>query len=273
MKPNHPSTVEVSAAQSEEQASLDTDLAPKPDSIEAVMDKEEKDPMEQSGIYQIKHVKSSRRYIGSSQIPVYKRVARHKKLLANGVHHSVKLQRAWDKYGAEQFEVFVLETVLDPTQLLPIEQYWIDFYKAATKGYNMSPTAGSLKGLSHSDETKQKMSKAHLGKERTAEHRANLSKANLGKKMSLESRQKMSEAKLGKPRAPHSSETRELMSNIRKGIKFAPSTLEKMAQAKMGKKQSQETIDKRRQSLLKTLKAPGYVHPKKRVTDTTDLSG
>ena len=53
-------------------------------------------------IYQIRNKINDKCYIGSA-VKILDRWWLHKKMLRNGNHHSVKLQRAWDKYGENNF--------------------------------------------------------------------------------------------------------------------------------------------------------------------------
>lgn len=216
--------------------------------------------MSNSGIYKIQHIKTGKLYIGSA-IDIEHRWGGHIRQLRRGVHHSVKLQNAWNKYGSEMFAFSVLEFVDDPSKLLEREQYWIDFAKAAKSGYNMTPTAGSLLGHKFTEGTKEKMSKSATGHIKSPEHRKSLSLVNTGKKMSDESRQKMREAKLGKKRAPHSEATRAKMSAKAIGRTFSDETLSKMAAAKLGKKQSQEHLNRRLDAIRSTVQSPEYVSP------------
>lgn len=55
------------------------------------------------GIYKIENQVNSKVYIGSSN-NLNKRLGRHKRELNSGKHHSVHLQRSWDKYGGNSFE-------------------------------------------------------------------------------------------------------------------------------------------------------------------------
>ena len=47
-----------------------------------------------------------------------------------------------------------------PTDCVTREQFWINFYDSANpkKGYNISPTTGSMLGMKHSDVTKELIS-------------------------------------------------------------------------------------------------------------------
>ena len=53
-------------------------------------------------IYKIKNIITNQIYIGSS-VNIRSRIKRHFKELKDGKHHSLKLQRSYDKYGKENF--------------------------------------------------------------------------------------------------------------------------------------------------------------------------
>lgn len=102
------------------------------------------------GIYQIRNLINGKSYIGSSMRIKY-RWKQHEFRLKKGNHHSYKLQRAWDKYGEDNFEFKIIEVVDDVDLLIEKEQYWMDKYNVITNGYNVSPVAGicSNKGSDH----------------------------------------------------------------------------------------------------------------------------
>ena len=77
-----------------------------------------------------------------SSIDVEKRWKHHLWRLGRKDHHSVVLQRAWDKYGEGSFKFSVLHEC-DIEDILTIEQAEID----RKSEYNISPVAGS--GLGH----------------------------------------------------------------------------------------------------------------------------
>lgn len=114
------------------------------------------------------------------------------------------------KYGWDNFEHDVLYDNLTLKEANEIEAKLIAEYDStnSTKGYNLR-TGGENSRLS--EETRKKMSEAHLGEHRSKEtrkkmseakkgmqfsedHRQNLSKSHKGKILSKETRQKMSES-------------------------------------------------------------------------------
>jgi len=117
------------------------------------------------GIYKILNIVNQKVYIGSSS-DIHYRCTCHRSELRENKHDNGHLQGAWNKYGEKSF-IFVrvsgVDTILD---LIPIEQYYIDLYKAANPefGYNLSPTAGSSLGLRWSEPLRQRHSKKMKGR-------------------------------------------------------------------------------------------------------------
>lgn len=108
-----------------------------------------------SGVYLIKHKDSDRCYVGSSKNVAYRKRS-HFSALNRKEHHSVKLQRAWDKYGPDAFDFSVL-LYCDEKNLLMYEQIFIDALSAQRSGYNICKKAGSRLGIPHDVESVSKM--------------------------------------------------------------------------------------------------------------------
>lgn len=90
------------------------------------------------GIYQIYCIISKEKYIGSS-IDIKERWRRHKKDLRGNRSHSIILQRAWNKYGEDNFEFSLIEEC-DVSNLLQKEQFYLDNIKPV---YNICTSAFS----------------------------------------------------------------------------------------------------------------------------------
>jgi group I intron endonuclease len=152
--------------------------------------------MKDSGLYQIVHIASGKLYVGSSE-RLEHRLRRHREDLRYGTHHSIKLQRAWDKYGPAAF-VFVVMFHCEKKHLLFYEQRAIDTYDAVNNGYNVCPIAGNCAGVKHTPETCLKRS-ATMRKRPppSSETRAKLSAASSKQRHSRESIEKMAVSKRG----------------------------------------------------------------------------
>lgn len=95
-----------------------------------------------SGIYIIRCKPTGKVYVGSS-LDIYRRWYLHKSALRHGRHHSLKLQRAWNKYGEDAFEFEIAEEVIDG--LLPVyEQVYINSHNSKANGYNILGVAGNV---------------------------------------------------------------------------------------------------------------------------------
>ena len=217
-----------------------------------------------SGTYLIKNALNNKVYIGSA-VNILKRWRGHKRDLKKGSHHSSLLQKAWDKYGEQNFKFEILEEVSNPEHLLAYEQVYLDYYKSYEddKGYNICKTAGSWYGRKHSEETKRKIGEASKGRnigrryreeitrkltEVSEETKRKISEANTGKKLSEETKRKISEANTGKKL---SEETRKKISEVNTGKKLSEKTKQKLREKlsgvnspNYGKKLSEETRKK-----------------------------
>ncbi len=122
-----------------------------------------------SGIYFIINRNTERVYVGSAA-NLRKRRNSHFSKLAKGLHHSVKLQRSYNKHGVDAFAFMVMEYV-GVEQLVEREQYWLNKTKAYAKGYNIQPIAGNSLGVKRSEAFKEKCRQRMLGTTQTIEQR------------------------------------------------------------------------------------------------------
>jgi group I intron endonuclease len=155
-----------------------------------------------SGIYEIVNLSDGRRYIGSA-VNIRARWKGHRSILYQGKHHNPFFQRAWDKYGPEAFKFSVIG-LCAPGNLLFFEQACLDTWKPE---YNISPTAGSTRGVFPTKATRKKLARARagrmpaLGMRHTLESRAAISAAATGKKHSAEWCANISRSLRGKPKS------------------------------------------------------------------------
>lgn len=139
-----------------------------------------------SGIYKIES-NDGKIYVGSA-VNIQSRWKQHINHLNANKHHSVYLQRAWNKYGAEYFTFSILQVVEDKAHLLQYEQLWLnEIFESYNRAdiYNISATAGSRLGTKQSLEAKAKMSESRTGLVPSSTARSNMSKAQLGNKNAL----------------------------------------------------------------------------------------
>ena len=131
------------------------------------------------GIYKITFKYDGRMYIGSS-INIHNRWYNHKKLNSGQV-----ICRALKKYGIENFDWDIIETVSDLSKLTEREQYYLDYFKPFVdlhQGFNVRKIADSNLGVKASNETRQKQSIAKKGKKFSATHIENMKKNWRGKR-------------------------------------------------------------------------------------------
>lgn len=87
-----------------------------------------------TGIYKIENIINKKVYIGQSKnIPI--RFSNHKYELNNNKHPNSHLQRAWNKYGKENFTFEVL-CECKPNEMNEKEIYFIGLYCSFQHGYN-----------------------------------------------------------------------------------------------------------------------------------------
>lgn len=211
--------------------------------------------MNRPGIYQIVHVESGRRYIGSSA-KVGARFSGHRSTLRRGCHGNSRLQNAWNKYGESAFAFEVIEWVDDVLALLEREQ--VHLVSARPLVFNAGievrrPTFGVVKGPMP-EVQRANIAAALKGKKKppfTAAHLANLSRARSGKphpytpeqrakiiasniartgeRHTVEARLKISAALTGRPGPVMSAEGRARLSEFAKRRTYSPETRAKMS--------------------------------------------
>ena len=196
------------------------------------------------------------------------------------LHNNKYLQRAYNKYGADNFKFEVIEECSED-KLTEREQYWIDYYKGINSidNYNFRD-AGNKGKLSNI--TKQKLSELNLGKKLTDETKKKISLSNKGRYVSEETRRKISESTKGNENRKHkgstngmygrhhTEETKRKISEHRKGLtagvnnpnygkKCSEKTKEAIRKANKGRIQSEEEKQKRIVSMKKWYSSGEYL--------------
>lgn len=111
----------------------------------------------------IKNIINNKKYVGQTR-SIKDRWNEHIKNLTYNRHGNTYLQRAWNKYGKDNFQFLIIEEVKDENKLTEREQYWIDFYKTRNLkkfGYNLRDAQDARY---QGEETKQKIKDSMMGR-------------------------------------------------------------------------------------------------------------
>lgn len=148
----------------------------------------------ESGIYKIINKIDGKYYVGCSR-NIQSRWIRHKYVLRKNKHENKYLQRAWNKYGEENFEHVIVE-ITEP-HLLPVtEQKYLDLCKLDKSNvYNLTFSTAFVP-IKHNRpsltvEHRKKLSIAHKSRD---------PKNYIGRKLSDETKRKISIAHLLLPK-------------------------------------------------------------------------
>lgn len=159
------------------------------------------------GIYYIKNLINEKYYIGQAQ-DIFKRWRDEKRDLNKEQDAWNKhLQRAWKKYGENNFEFSVIE-ICSIDMLDEREIYWISYFDSYNNGYNQTLGGDGCRGhkcseetrskirasaicRKPSDSTRKKLSEIHTGVIFTEERKAKIGEANKKRVYSNEQKKKM----------------------------------------------------------------------------------
>ena len=144
-----------------------------------------------------------------------------------------RLKTVFEKYGAEKCKFFTIMEISQETHGGDWKDYLNMYEKKYIKerntltpnGYNLMTGGGNSL---HSDETKQKMSEAHMGIPLSDETKKKMSDVKIGIPLSDEHKQKIRDAQMGKT---HSDETKQKISDAQMGKTHNDETKQKMRDA------------------------------------------
>lgn len=107
------------------------------------------------GVYAIRNTATDKVYIGSAA-DIGRRMRGHRHNLLHGKHHSLGLQKSFDKHGRDNFTVEIVAEC-DPESRLEVEQRFLDSMRPFGRdGYNYLRTAGSPLGTPSSQQKKDR---------------------------------------------------------------------------------------------------------------------
>jgi group I intron endonuclease len=172
------------------------------------------------GIYAIFNLVNNHQYIGSS-VNVGSRLKDHQRHLREGTHFNPHLQAAWNKYGEENFWLYLVLATKDKNELFQDEQLFLDIFGKELL-YNVNFKAGKPPELTiqQRQEMAKKMNQTLAAKRQAAiergepdswlskETRERLGASQRGIKRSEEFKQNISDKKRGRKRPPFSAEWR-----------------------------------------------------------------
>lgn len=189
-----------------------------------------------SGIYSITNEINGKVYYGSTN-NFKSRFKNHLNELRANRHKNLHLQRAWNKYGKNNFKIEIKEEI--PTKQLEfIEQNYLNWCKIFPFwSYNISYNSlEPNRGVTRSMETRKKMGDAkrgknhpYFGKSLPHETRRKIGKALVGRTFSKETLKKKSNAMIGKK-------------NHRYGKHLSHEEKQNLKQKLTGRKRSKEFI-------------------------------
>lgn len=146
--------------------------------------------MDKSGIYTITNLLDNKIYVGYAT-NFRKRKGDHISNLRKNKHKNIHLQRAFNRDGENNFKVELLEEY--SIDVLPsLENYWCNLLDSHNPnfGYNILPTS-EFGLITHSKETREKLSKSKLGYKCSEEHCKNIGLAKKGIPLSEEHKEKL----------------------------------------------------------------------------------
>lgn len=202
-------------------------------------------------VYKIESKVSGRFYIGSS-IDINNRWRIHEMELEENRHHSIYLQRHYNKHGKDDLMFSIIEIVTYPELVLEREQYYLDKLKPQ---FNMCKQAKSTLGFKYTEEQKEKISKAMKGRRLSDEHKLKISlsrrRSDVGgeikpnKYLQELEEEKLREvkAKTSKPKKPWSEETKRKFREKRMNHPVSEETRRKISVARMNKGRIQEHLE------------------------------
>lgn len=190
-----------------------------------------------SGVYLIVNEVNKKVYIGSSKNINYRRSVHYRNLLNNS-HHNIHLQRAFNKYGEDNFSFHVIKDDIIESDLLLYENKFINQYKSDNRkfGYNIICADDNHRTILP-NEVKSKIVNSlerfidtygeELGKIKYDEFRSKVSSKLKAYNKTEEHCSNISIAKTGKKTGPCTESRKSAISNALKGRKMSKDHLSK----------------------------------------------
>jgi group I intron endonuclease len=139
-----------------------------------------------TGIYTITNLVTGHIYVGCTLQSFDIRWANHRRRLNGGTCNNVLLQRAWNKYGEENF-LFEELILCDKETIYSEEHYWATLLNTHHRdfGYNLKPTHPDNLSLA-SEEARLKIKEKATGRTWSEEYKELFRQKQLGRKHDAE---------------------------------------------------------------------------------------
>lgn len=218
-----------------------------------------------AGIYKLTCINNNKIYIGKSvnlyvRLPSYKRCGKD---IGPYIKNAI-LKHGWDSFKIDIIEIFEeFDKSKDSNSLLDRESHYIKLYNSTNTdiGYNICDYSTDKTGMKMSDESREKMSKSHMGvkhseerklmrvgRKLTPEHIQNIANANRGKKRTDETKEKLRIANSKPKTTPVSDSHRANLSKAGRGRTLTEEHKEKLRLSAIKRGISKETREKMRQT-------------------------
>ena len=157
---------------------------------------------------------SGKYYIGTT----HQRLERRAR---SGKHYkdSRLFYEAIQKYGWENFSVDILDSSPNQEKAFLLERYYIEKYRSNETEFGYNLASGGRKGCKQHPSSVKLNSVHHMGK---------------GHPLSEETKKKLSIAHIGKPGPKFTEEQRKKISDRRKGVKFSSEHCKHISESKIG---------------------------------------
>ena len=186
-------------------------------------------------VYQIENLISGKLYIGIT-VNLKRRMNDH---FNESKRNRQYIHNAINKYGKENFIYKIIDYGNSWKELEEKEIYWIDKLNTYKNGYNNTLGGDGTLGFIPNKKSRDKMSKAAIGKKATKQAKENMSKAQKGRIVSKEARKNISKAAIG--RIPwNKGKTYKLSPHTEERKKQITEDLKRFYKTEAGKKRRKE---------------------------------
>jgi group I intron endonuclease len=188
-----------------------------------------------SSVYVITNLLNQKSYVGKANNP--KKRWRNHVFNSKSEHPRSVIASALKKHGVGNFTFEVVAEFSSEDDALVAEKHWISRLHSNQQSFGYNLDAGGHGGKTLTPETRQKISRALMGRKKSDNHRASMSAAKKNVTTSPDHLAKLIASNVGRPK---SLETRRKISVANKGKVRTPEQVEALSKAHMGYKHSDE---------------------------------